>query len=296
MNPTDSPHQDWQAEALWQVLTPLLPGISIEVLARTASTNSALLERVRQQTQQGSEARYGRRAHDMLPCLLVAEHQTHGRGRQGRAWLSSPGASLTFSLGLPMELSDWSGLSLAIGCAIADALEPAAALGGQALPRLQLKWPNDLWLDGRKLGGILIETVPAGAQRMAIIGVGLNIHSLAAAEDGHGSSAFNTGFAALEELDPSLDAPAVLARIAPAMARCLVDFPHGGFAGWLTAYARRDLTLGQAVSAGSLEGLSRGVSADGCLLLETAQGLQSVSAGEVSLRLSSPSSPSTLTT
>jgi len=288
MNPNDSPHQDWQAEALWQALTPLLPGISIEVLARTASTNTALLERVRQQAQQGSEARYGRRAHDMLPCLLVAEHQTHGRGRQGRAWLSSPGASLTFSLGLPIELSDWSGLSLAIGCAIAEALEPAATQAAASRPRLELKWPNDLWLDGRKLGGILIETVPAGAQRMAIIGVGLNIRALAGAEEGHSVAAFNTGFAALEELDPKLDAPTVLACIAPAMARCLLDFPQGGFAPWLPAYARRDLTLGRAVQAGTLEGVSRGVSADGSLLLETTQGLQHISAGEVSLRLASP--------
>ena len=288
MSLSERSHLDWKAEALWQDLTPLLPGISIEVLARTASTNTALLERVRSQAQQGAESRYGRRAHDMQPCLLVAEHQTHGRGRQGRAWLSSPGASLTFSLGLPLELADWGGLSLAIGCAIAEALEPSSKLAAGQRPRLELKWPNDLWLDGRKLGGILIETVPAGEQRMVIIGVGLNIEAHAGEPDTQPGATFNTGFASLSEFDATLDGPTVLARIAPAMARCLHDFPQGGFAAWTEAYARRDLTLGQPVSAGALEGIARGVAADGSLQIDTAQGLQSVSAGEVSLRLSPP--------
>ena len=169
-NPT---HQHWGAEALWQELEPLLPGLSIEVVARLESTNTALLERVRSEAQTGADTQVGRRAQDLQPSLLVAEHQTQGRGRMGRSWHASPGASLTFSLALPLSLDDWSGLSLVVGCAIADALEPSPT----GTPRLQLKWPNDLWLDGRKLGGILIETVPAGALRMAIIGVGLNITS-----------------------------------------------------------------------------------------------------------------------
>jgi len=286
MSLSDRPHLDWKAEALWETLLPLLPGISIEVLARVPSTNTALLERVRHEARQGAEQRYGRRAHDMQPCLLVAEHQTHGRGRQGRAWLSSAGDSLTFSLGLPMDLADWSGLSLAVGCAIAEALEPEASLAAGAAPRLNLKWPNDLWLDGRKLGGILIETVPAGEQRMAIIGVGLNIHAMAGSEDeSHPSGLFNTGFAALDELAPELDAPAALARIAPALARCVSEFASTGFAGWQQRYARRDLTLDRPVSAGAVDGVARGIAADGSLLLETAQGLQHISAGDVSLRL-----------
>jgi BirA family biotin operon repressor/biotin-[acetyl-CoA-carboxylase] ligase len=94
----------------------------------------------------------------------VAEHQTRGRGRLGRGWGRSAGASLTFSLSLPLAPRDWSGLSLAVGVALADALEPP--LDG-AVPRIGLKWPNDLWLDrrpgsGRKLGGVLIETAGRG--------------------------------------------------------------------------------------------------------------------------------------
>ncbi|HJV95795.1 MAG TPA: biotin--[acetyl-CoA-carboxylase] ligase, partial [Albitalea sp.] len=119
----------WGAEALWEELAPQLPGLSVEVVARIASTNSALLERARivvppsddgdlaQVRPSVESAAFGRRAADLQPCLLVAEHQTHGRGRQGRVWQAAPGASLTFSLGLPLSPKDWSGLSLAVGVA-----------------------------------------------------------------------------------------------------------------------------------------------------------------------------------
>ena len=100
----------WGAESLWEQLTPQLPGLSVEVVARIASTNSALLERARivapssddgdvaQVRRSVESSAFGRRAADLQPCLLVAEHQTHGRGRQGRVWQAAPGASLTFSL------------------------------------------------------------------------------------------------------------------------------------------------------------------------------------------------------
>jgi hypothetical protein len=127
----------WDAEALWQQLEPQLPGLSVEVVARISSTNTALLERARIVTppaedSSGVQVRrsvesgaFGRRSADLQPCLLVAEHQTAGRGRQGRVWQAAPGSSLTFSLALPLAPRDWSGLSLAVGVALADALEPA---------------------------------------------------------------------------------------------------------------------------------------------------------------------------
>src|SRR5438105_5161940 len=145
----------WGAEALWEQLTPLLPGLSVEVVARISSTNTALLERARIVQPAGDDTdaaqvrrsvestAFGRRAADLQPCLLVAEHQTHGRGRHGRLWQAAPGASLTFSLGLPLAPKDWAGLSLAVGVALADALDPPAE--GQP-PRIAVKWPNDLFL------------------------------------------------------------------------------------------------------------------------------------------------------
>jgi BirA family biotin operon repressor/biotin-[acetyl-CoA-carboxylase] ligase len=280
-------HQNWNAEQLYEALLPLLPGISVEVLARAESTNSALLDRVKNESRNGAQQDYGRRAHDMQPCLLVAEHQTHGRGRMGRAWLSSPDSSLTFSLALNLAPADWSGLSLAVGCAIAEALEPIDKTN--SAPRLTLKWPNDIWLDERKLGGILIETVTAGSGRMVVIGVGLNIKELATTNDGIDSpQQFNTGFAALDELLPGCSAPAALALIAPALVRCLLDFEQCGFEAWRGRYTWRDLTLGRSVSAGDASGISRGVSAQGELLLQTPQGLVAISGGEVSVRLTPP--------
>ncbi|MBE0550535.1 MAG: biotin--[acetyl-CoA-carboxylase] ligase, partial [Rubrivivax sp.] len=189
-----STHLHWGAEALWQGLEPLLPGLSVEVLARAESTNTVLLERARAMngrrdapiTRPGElnalhvdeRTPHGRRSADVQACLLVAEHQTRGRGRLGRDWTASAGASLTFSLALPLAPHEWSGLSLAVGLALAEALDPVAEAG--LPPRIGLKWPNDLWLidgpgHGRKLGGILIETVSVGQHRMCVVGVGLNV-------------------------------------------------------------------------------------------------------------------------
>ena len=284
---------DWQVETLWRNLSPLLPGVCIEVLARSESTNTVLLERVRGAVRAAAEGRstFGRRAEDLQPCLLVAEHQTQGRGRMGRTWLSSSGSSLTFSLGLCLDMQDWSGLSLAVGCALAEALEPSASLGTDVSPRLRLKWPNDLWLDGRKLGGILIETVAAGEQRMVVVGIGLNISELPSQPEASSPQLFSTGFAALNELQAELTAPAVLALIVPALAQALLNFPYSGFAAWHPAFERRDLTMGRAVTAGVLDGIARGVNPQGELLVQTPQGLHNISGGEVSLRLHAQSAP-----
>ena len=119
----------WHSEDLWSELSALLPGLSIEVVARCESTNTVLVERARRSG--GTDATpsrpgeleppvsgpiplagttpHGRRAGDTQPCLLVAEQQTRGRGRWGRSWQSTAGASLTCSLALPFTPPDWSG-------------------------------------------------------------------------------------------------------------------------------------------------------------------------------------------
>ena len=292
----------WGAEALWQQLEPLLPGLSVEVVARIASTNTALLERARVASQpEGDSAfvqvrrsiesgAFGRRAADIQPCLLVAEHQTAGRGRMGRTWRSIPGASLTFSLALPMRMADWSGLSLAVGVALADAMEPDATAGAA---RIGLKWPNDLWLmagpgRGTKLGGILIETVAAGAQRLAVIGVGLNVMQQEAANDG------GTEFGALQELEPQASAPVLLERVALPLVKALKQFEREGFRAFAERYAARDLLRGHAVRTTLRdvpEGVAQGVSSDGALLVQAPGGLQRITSGEVSVRLNPPEAP-----
>jgi BirA family biotin operon repressor/biotin-[acetyl-CoA-carboxylase] ligase len=291
----------WDAEALWQRLQPLLPDISVEVLARVESTNTRLLERARATSGQ-RDARitrpaeldasaaetptpHGRRQADIQPCLLVAENQTRGRGRLGRDWVSRAGASLTFSLSLPLAPADWSGLSLAVGLALADALDPDTG----APPRIGLKWPNDLWIvegpgRGRKLGGILIETLSVGPTRMCVVGVGLNVLPQAWEGLAH-------GYACLHELDPALDAPAALARVAEPLVRALLAFQSQGFAPLAAAYARRDLLLGQPVATtlpgaggGPIEGVAEGVDEHGALRVRSGD-LHQVVSGEVSVRL-----------
>lgn len=212
------------------------------------------------------------------PLLLSATRQTAGRGRLGRAWQSDD-AALTFSVALPLPADlDLSGLSLAVGCTVADTLDPA----GQ---RIRLKWPNDLFLDGAKLGGILIETVPlAGGQRGVVIGIGLNLQPL---PEGADRSAFASGHAALLSLDPAATAATTLDRLAPALRALLADFETLGFAPWQPAFARRDLAAGQRVRVGELTGIARGVSASGELLLDTGAGVQACHGGELSLRLES---------
>lgn len=212
------------------------------------------------------------------PLLICANRQTAGRGRLGRSWQSDDDA-LTFSVALPVPATlDLAGLSLAVGCTVADVLDPRGE-------RIRLKWPNDLFLDGAKLGGILIETVPLPVgQRGVVIGIGLNLRPLPAEAD---RSAYASGHAALQTLDPGASARTVLDRLAPALAAMLADFQTLGFAPWQPAFARRDLAAGRRVRVGDQAGTARGVSPSGELLLETSSGTQACHGGELSLRLES---------
>jgi BirA family biotin operon repressor/biotin-[acetyl-CoA-carboxylase] ligase len=91
----------WPSEAIWEAVYPSLANFSVEVIAELDSSNTELIRR----------ARSGQTG----PVVLVDESQSAGRGRLGRQWLSGRGDSLTFSLGLPLPVKDWSGLSLAVG-------------------------------------------------------------------------------------------------------------------------------------------------------------------------------------
>lgn len=248
----------WPAEAIWEAVAPQLPGFSVEVLPSVDSSNTELMRR----------ARAGRTE----PVLLVAEAQTAGRGRLGRGWTSAPGDSLTFSLGLTLAPADWSGLSLAVGVSIAESLHP----------RIGIKWPNDLWVGDRKLAGILIETASFGdagaATRYAVIGVGINV----APRPGEG---FSTPPAALQELDPSLDAPAALLRLLPPLVASLQAFETFGFAPFQARFQARDVLRDRPVAlSDGTAGTAHGVSEAGALLVHTAAGMQAVTSSEVSVR------------
>lgn len=259
-----------QAEGLWQAVHPIWHDFSVEVLPSIDSTNTELMRRAR--------------AGDRSPTLLVALEQSAGRGRRGKQWHSRPGGSLTFSLGLPLRPADWSGLSLAVGVSLAESLHP----------ELRLKWPNDLWWRGRKLGGILIEAAISGQQRYAVIGVGLNVELPEPAElrpePGIADEAAALALppvppAALQELAPGRDAGQWLAAVVPALVQDLQAFERAGFAAFAARFAARDALAGLELRlSDGQEGLAAGVGPDGALRLRTGAGLVDITSAEVSVR------------
>ncbi len=260
----------WPAEDLWLALVAQQPSLTVEVLPEIDSTNTELMRRAR--------------AGHIDPVLLVAETQTAGRGRLGRPWHGEVGHALTFSLGLMLKPSDWSGLSLAVGLSLARSLDPHGDLG------LRLKWPNDLWvqrpqtaLGWGKLAGILIETAaPMGTShdqgRYCVVGVGINIAPPAA--DG-----LSTAPLGLQDLQPGITAPQALLKVAEPLLATLLAFERSGFAPLQTAFNARDALHNLPVTlSDGRQGVARGVDTSGALLVDTAQGQEEISSAEVSVR------------
>ncbi|MCM0044745.1 MAG: biotin--[acetyl-CoA-carboxylase] ligase [Burkholderiaceae bacterium] len=244
-------------------------GLAIDVVASTGSTNADLRQRI------GAGAPPGG------PLLLAAEMQTAGRGRAGRNWLAAPGDSLCFSLAWPLRgpVARLAGLPLAAGVATAGMLRKSGH-------RVTLKWPNDLLLDGEKLGGILVETAPQPADAAAgvlwvVIGIGINVHANPGRDAGIGHRV-----AALGE---RIDRNVLLAALADALAGALAQFDADGLAPFIERWQRWHAFAGLPVAIvdhGRLlhRGLARGIDSSGCLLLEDAGRTVTVAAGDVSLR------------
>ncbi len=250
------------------------PGVVLERIAETGSTQSDLLDR---HAGPGAVPLSG-------TVVRVAGLQTRGRGRHGRTWVGAPGSALTFSLASVPARADLAGLSLVVGVALAEAL---SARWQADAPRLALKWPNDLVLlddpaptpRWRKLGGILIETSPTPAGRLAVIGVGLNVQAPAADAAGQPSGGCVEGWR-------DADVESVLAVAAPAVLAALGAFDATGFdAGWRERYARLDALQGLPLVAGATHGIGCGIAADGSLQLRVDDGqVVPVGSGEVRIR------------
>ncbi len=280
MSPTPAPPVRWPAEAIWEAVAPGLPGFTVEVLPEIDSTNTELMRRFR-----GAEPR-------PEPILLVAEQQTAGRGRQGRQWHSQRGDSLTFSLGLPLQPAEWSGLSLVTGISVAESLSPLPA-GVPGAQYIGLKWPNDLWLCGpegkRKLGGILVETASWDQLRFVIIGIGLNIRApaLPPADTPNSPSPAMAALppGALQSLLPGITAAEALLRIVPPLVQAVQAFAQFGFAPFQARFAARDVLAGRAVQlSDGTHGSAHGAGENGALLVHTAAGMKEITSSEVSIR------------
>ncbi len=263
--------------------------LAIAVVAETGSTNADLRERA---------------AGLQGPLLLAAERQTAGRGRAGRSWLAEPGDSLCFSLAWRFTgpLHRLTGLSLAVGVALAECLR-APRLDGKGdtdgtddiddiddiggTP-VMLKWPNDLLVDGAKLGGILIETAGAGSGApdgvWTVIGVGLNVRANAQRDAG-----IDQPVAALAAAGSAIDRNALLAQLAASLARALALFDREGLAPFVAPWDALHAHAGRAVAIIEQgrtlhQGLALGIDGSGCLQLDTGAGIVKVAAGDVSLR------------
>lgn len=245
----------------------LAAAFSVEVLPECDSTNSRLLA--------DPPPDDGR-----IP-VLAADRQKAGRGRRGRVWQSWPGAGLTFSVlwrfapGAPLP----GGLSLVVGLAVARALEELGVEG------VQLKWPNDVLVNGHKIAGILIELVSGRGQPLAaVIGVGINLRlpSEAAIESPLG----------VTDLARCLDAPPpagrllglVLAQLHHFLSICAAAGFEGLRGAWQQRNAFAELPVRILGEVEPLAGICAGVDADGALLLQTPDGLRRVLSGDVSLR------------
>jgi len=228
-------------------------GVEVRVVERCSSTNDLLLREVPE-----------------TPLLIAAEEQTAGRGRRGRRWHSAPGAGITFSLGrrIARPVRELAALSLVAGVAATRALR---SLGAH---QAALKWPNDLVVDGAKLGGILVET----RSSHAVIGIGINCRSDATVEARVGRR--------LAYLNSSVTRNEVIRRIGVALVEAIDQFEKNGLdalrAEWeaMHAYAGQKLRV-RLADGRTLSGTATGLGADGSLQLHTRQGMRSVTSGRV---------------
>ena len=239
--------------------------VTVEVVDAAPSTNALVAARATSGAPEG--------------LVVVAEHQTAGRGRLDRTWVTPPRAALTFSVLLRPRVPDprWPWLPLLAGVALVDGVEGA---GG---PRCALKWPNDLLYDGRKLAGLLVERVETPTGPAAVLGIGLNVSTSAEELPVPGAGSLATVGR------PGLDRGLLLVRVLEALGHRLRDWtreegdPRGGL---LEDYRTRCVTVGQQVtvhlpSGVSLVGRATGVTEDGGLEVDGAGGVVRVSAGDV---------------
>jgi BirA family biotin operon repressor/biotin-[acetyl-CoA-carboxylase] ligase len=237
----------------------VLPGVDVRVVERCSSTNDLLLKTTSEK-----------------PILVAAEEQTAGRGRRGRRWHSAPGAGITFSLGrrIRRPVRELAALSLVAGVAAARALR---ALGVRAAG---LKWPNDLVVDGAKLGGILVETRSQGAAARAVIGVGINCQRTPGLE-----AKLRRRLAFLNDF-VTLPRSLVIQKTAAALLEALDAFEVRGLdalrAEWEAMHAHAGQRLRVRLADGRvLTGTADGLAQDGSLRLTTRKGVQTVRSGTV---------------
>jgi len=239
----------------------------------TESTNSKALEAGQQGAVSGT--------------VIVAETQTGGRGRLNRSWLSPPGMGLYFSIILRPELAPehLSKITLAAGVAVCRAIERKVGL------KPQIKWPNDILLDDKKVGGILSETGPikqtsSGQQTLVVVGIGLNIKEPAG---GFPPDLKEKATALSEHQDKAVVMEDLVLPIADDLDRGVALLEKGAFPQILKEWMRRDAGHGKVLTwvtplGQEVTGISLGPDAEGILRIRDQAGIiHKVLSGDVNL-------------
>jgi len=232
----------------------MLIGREVVVLEEATSTNDVAAQWGREGMAEGA--------------VVFAGRQTAGRGRMGRRWESEGG--LCFSVLLRPALADWTRLTTWAGVAVARGIE--AALPGS---RAGLKWPNDVWLNGKKVAGILCESEP-GAQGWVVVGIGVNVNGVPEAFRDRATSLREAGGA-------PLDRQAVAAALLREM-----DISYGGDFPQIVAEAEsRSVLMGRRVTlhapTETCEATAEGLEPDGSLRVRREGEVRVISGGEVSV-------------
>ncbi|MCF6194095.1 MAG: bifunctional biotin--[acetyl-CoA-carboxylase] ligase/biotin operon repressor BirA [Kangiellaceae bacterium] len=239
---------------------------SIEVLYTVDSTSSYLARNWSKGNGEGH--------------IVVSEHQTGGRGRNGKTWISPFGSNLYFSLGssLPMGLSALGGLSLAIGIGLTKFFNQ------HTNKKVKLKWPNDLLVEQRKLAGILVEASGDSNDNSFLnIGIGLN-WKMSSKSQGIEQPWINLS----EILNRDIDRNKLLARILLELDEILSDYIDNGFESFRARWAEYSAYYGKSIvltsHKGSVSGIEAGIDNMGALRLKMEAGEKTFYSGEVSLR------------
>ncbi len=237
----------------------------VAVLPVIDSTNQYLLDRIG--TLQSGDA-------------CVAEYQQAGRGRRGRKWFSPFGANLYLSMYWRLEQGPAAaiGLSLVIGIVMAEVLRDLGA------SQVRVKWPNDLYLQDRKLAGILVElTGKTGDAAQIVIGAGINLAMRKVESD-----IINQGWINLQEAGIAIDRNTLAARLINELRAALELFEQEGLTPYLSRWEKLDNFINRPVKLiiGDKEivGISRGIDTQGALLLEQNGATKAWMGGEISLR------------
>jgi len=254
---------DWIRRSVSPITQKLLT--RIEVFREIGSTNSYLLAAGKPMPGQMRVA--------------IAEQQTAGRGRRDKQWYSPPDAGLWMSVAYSFTVrsANLSALTLAVGTAVANELADLGVSG------VLLKWPNDLLVDERKLGGILLESCANGMT--AIVGIGINMALPNKADEHIRAVRKPIDLSSVLEVVPSVDALA--ARVIERLRAALQKFDRDGFESFAPEWSRLDALAGREIvvnRAGIREtGIAQGIAPDGALLLRNDAGLQRIVSGSVNI-------------